>query len=71
MKWHKFVYLSTLSLYIKSYWKLNYSDARGGVLRGDHQDHAGLQDEGDVQTLHGRVGSVHVPAGHPGAGASP
>lgn len=46
-------------------------DAWGGHLHCPCEDHAGLQDEGDVQAQHGRAGAVHVPAGHPGPGAHP
>ena len=46
-------------------------DARGGHLHRPGEDHAGLQDEGDVQAQHGRAGTVHVSAGHPGPGAHP
>ena len=46
-------------------------DARGGHLHCPGEDHAGLQDEGDVQAQHGRARAVHVSAGHPGPGAHP
>ena len=40
------------------------TDARGGNIRRAGQDHAGLPDAGDVQTVDGRAGPVHVPTRH-------
>ena len=44
-------------------------DARGGFIHSVGEDHAGLQDEGDVQAEHGGAGAVHVPTRHSGPGA--
>ena len=46
-------------------------DAGRGELCRAGEDHAGLQDEGDVQTEHGGTGAVYVPAGHAHPGAHP